>query len=68
MHRFADVKGKADLGRFAKGGTEFMFNGIPFMTLASNPTPYNAVNLLTGDLTTMKDRDQIDGIKGRVRE
>ncbi len=58
-----DIKPNPDKGN-APGGVFFRnTNGILFMSLATNGTPWTAVNMETGDLKTMKDRDLVEPVK-----
>ncbi len=64
MTTWAEIKPKAETGMNAAGGVFFRnMNGILFMSLATNGTPWTAVNMETGDLKTMKDRDLVEPVK-----
>ena len=65
MTTWADIKPNPDKGedwsKNAPGRRFFRnMNGILFMSLATNGTPWTAVNMETGDLKTMKDRDPVE--------
>ncbi len=73
MATWKDIKPNPDKGedwsRNAPGRKFFRLpNGLLFMSLATNGTPWTAVNMETGDLKTMQDRDQVEVVEVSIVE